>query len=206
MLPVRFPGPPSAPDVRLSSHPALHGLPLSSRDQGLCSAGPRCGDVARPPPIPSDRDGGGVEHDDPVLLRTVAWPAGQESPVEIRPRDPFVPFEQPLRDPVPGEGIEVAERCFRHAVTEIRTPSSEHRIEASEKISKTMMTCPLRQGPHLDSSSSTHFYTTISNGACNFATSLTLNMRGSLAQFERELDPENSAHARRHLTADRCSS
>jgi len=27
LLPVRFPGPPSAPDERVSAHPALHGFP-----------------------------------------------------------------------------------------------------------------------------------------------------------------------------------
>jgi hypothetical protein len=29
LWPARFPGPPSAPDVRLSPHPALHGFPLN---------------------------------------------------------------------------------------------------------------------------------------------------------------------------------
>jgi hypothetical protein len=121
---ARFPGPPSAPDVGLSSHPALHGLPPLCGDRGGRCAGPRCGDVMCAPPIPSNRNGGGVEHDDPVLLRTITWPAGQEMPVEIRPRDPFVPFEQPLGDPVAGKRIEVSEGRFRHTVTEIRTPSS----------------------------------------------------------------------------------
>lgn len=77
-------------------------------------------EVARPPPTPSNRNGGGVEHDNPVLLRTIARPAGQEASVEIRPRDPFVPFEQPSGDPMPGEDIEVTEGRFRHTVTEIR--------------------------------------------------------------------------------------
>lgn len=48
---------------------------------------------------------------------------------------------------MPGEGIEVSEGRFRHAVPEIRTPSSEHRIEKYEEISKAVMTCLLRQRP-----------------------------------------------------------
>jgi hypothetical protein len=31
LLPSRFPGPPSAPDKRVSTHPALHGFPLAMR-------------------------------------------------------------------------------------------------------------------------------------------------------------------------------
>ncbi len=109
----------------------------------------RCGDVARSPPIASDRHGGRVEHGDPRCCRTVAGLAGQKPPVEFRPRDSLVPFEQPLGDSMPGEGIEVAEGCFRHTVTEICTPSSEHRVEAPEEISKAMMTCPFGKCPHL---------------------------------------------------------
>lgn len=37
LLPVRFPDPPSAPDMRLSSHPALHGSPLLRRGWPMVS-------------------------------------------------------------------------------------------------------------------------------------------------------------------------
>ena len=65
--PARFPGPPSAPDVRVSTHPALHGFPAS--DGGCGGARPGCGDVSCPPAVAGDRYLGGVEHDDPVLSR-----------------------------------------------------------------------------------------------------------------------------------------
>jgi hypothetical protein len=83
LLPVRFPGPPSAPDVRLSSHPALHGLPLLGRNWSFCAADPRRGDVVRAPAVSSDRDRSGVEHSDPFCCRTIAWPSGQEAPYAL---------------------------------------------------------------------------------------------------------------------------
>jgi hypothetical protein len=54
--------------------------------------------------------------------------------MELRPRDSFVPLEQPLGNPMPNEGIEVSERRLGHAVPENTT--TEHRIEAPEQISK----------------------------------------------------------------------
>jgi len=88
--------------------------------------------MGRPPPIPGDRHRGGIEHDEPICFRTVAWPSGQEPPVEFRPGQMLVPFEQPLGDPMPGIGVEIPERCLGHAVAEIPAPPSEHRIEVSE--------------------------------------------------------------------------
>jgi hypothetical protein len=136
LLSVRLPGPPSAPDVRLSPHPALPGRPLLRRNQGFCVAGPRCGDVARPPPVSGNRHCGGVEHDEPIDSRSVTWPAGQEPPVEFRPVEVLVPFQQPLSDSMPGVGIEIAEGCLGHSVAEVPAPAPERRVEASEEISK----------------------------------------------------------------------
>ena len=136
LLSVRLPGPPSAPDVRLSPHPALPGRPLLGRNQGFCVAGPRCGDVARPPPVSGNRHCGGVEHDEPIDCRSVTWPAGQEPSVEFRPVEVLVPFQQPSGNSMPGVGIEVAEGCLGHAVAEVPAPAPERRVEASEEISK----------------------------------------------------------------------
>lgn len=76
-------------------------------------------------------------------------PAGQEAPEQLRPRDSAVPLEQPLGDPMPGEGFEVPQGRFRHPLTEIRTPPSDHQVELFEQVSEAVMTRLFRQRPHL---------------------------------------------------------
>ena len=117
------------------SEMAKHSEITLASEMSRCAC-PWCGDVARPPPIPGDRHGGGIEHDEPIDCRAVTWPAGQEPSVEFRPVQVLVPFEQPLGDPMPGIGIEIPEGRFGHAVTEIPAPAPEHRVQASEEISK----------------------------------------------------------------------
>lgn len=104
--------------------------------------------MGRPPPIPGDRHRGGIEHDEPIDGRSVAWPSGQEPPVKFRPLQMLVSFEQPLGDPMPGIGVEIPEGRLGHAVAEIPAPPSEYRVEASEQISKAVMLCFVRQRPH----------------------------------------------------------
>ena len=133
-LPVRFPGPPSAPDVRLSSHPALHGLPLLGRNWSSCAADPGRRDVVRAPAVSSDRDRCGVEHGGSVLLWPVSWPAGQVSPVELLPCHPAVSFPQPCRDSSPCEHVQVPEGRFGHAMPEVGAPSSDYGVELFQQL------------------------------------------------------------------------
>ena len=48
----------------------------------------------------------------PSNSRSVTWPAGQEPPVEFRPVEVLVPFQQPLSDSMPGVGIEITDGCW----------------------------------------------------------------------------------------------
>ena len=75
--PVRFPGPPSAPDVRLSPHPALHGFPWEPPDLRRGGLRPWCRDVVSAPPIADHLHPLRNEQRDPVLFGPPTGLAGQ---------------------------------------------------------------------------------------------------------------------------------
>jgi hypothetical protein len=137
--PVRFPGPPAEPDVRLSPHPALHGFTprVSQRLPGGC---PWCRDARSPVAVPGNRDRAGVEQRAPVVCG--GPPAWQVAAPQRRPRRARVSLAQPAHHPTPGVGVQVLEGGCRHAVTEVGTPAPQDRVE------------PVQQGGQLPESGS----------------------------------------------------
>jgi hypothetical protein len=115
---------PARPPHRTSASPRVRRSPGSRSGGGRDrhDARPWCRDIGRPPSVSSDLDLHGVEHDDPILCRAVAWPAGQKTPVEVLPGDPGVPFTQPCRDPPPDVGVQVGLAVYGCARTQ-RTAS-----------------------------------------------------------------------------------
>ena len=84
------PSPPARPPHRTCGFHRIRRSPDGNcldRNQGFCVAGPRCGDVARPPPVSGNRHCGGVEHDEPIIRAERRARDTAAGPLSIAPKD-----------------------------------------------------------------------------------------------------------------------
>ena len=125
---LRFPSPPSEPDVPVSTHPALHEFmpsgyamilvcsPMVSRcwppGSGNGLPGPSAVGTSRP-----------RSRWDAIMVGS----AGAGQPISR------VSLADPADHPMPGVLVEVAERRFRHAVAEVGAPAPQRRIELAQQ-------------------------------------------------------------------------
>ena len=126
---VGFSGPPSEPDVRVTTHPALHKVPCDRRVSSGCRR-PGRRDPRRSIAVTSHCYFADVVKSNPVLGGPPSW---QVAAFQLPPIKARVLAAQPMHYAAPSEAPHVVESGLRHPVLKVVGPPPQHRIELAQK-------------------------------------------------------------------------